>query len=338
MFDYRWKISNEYPESGIKNHRTSVMSTFACGGGSTMGYKLAGYDVVAANDIDPKMAEVYKVNHKPKQFFLCNVKELLNRDDLPSVDLLDGSPPCSVFSIAGSREVVWQKEKTFREGQTKQVLDDLFFDFIELAKKMSPKVIIAENVKGMIVGNAKWYTREIVRRFKKIGYDCQTFLLNSATMGVPQHRERIFFIANKDRKKIELNFNKKLILYKDIRLKKGTKLKTVTTLYNKYYNESRMGGNIGKYQSMKRMSPYKIPNTLTATNGSFPMDSFEPRYLYKEEIEMISSWPSDYNYLRIPPQYLLGMSVPPVMMANIANEVYKQLISGENQVGTNAIS
>ena len=78
------------------------MTTFACGGGSTMGYKLAGYDVVAANDIDPQMAKVYKANHNPKQFFLCGIKELLERNDLPQVDVLDGSPPCSVFSMGVS--------------------------------------------------------------------------------------------------------------------------------------------------------------------------------------------------------------------------------------------
>lgn len=78
-------MADGYPAKGIKYHGTTVMTTFACGGGSTMGYKLAGYDVLAANDIDPQMAKVYKTNHNPKQFFLCGIKELLDRDDLPQV-------------------------------------------------------------------------------------------------------------------------------------------------------------------------------------------------------------------------------------------------------------
>lgn len=206
-FPYKWKLADGYPAKGIKHHGTTVMTTFACGGGSTMGYKLAGYDVIAANDIDPQMAKVYKANHNPKQFFLCGIKELLGRDDLPQVDVLDGSPPCSVFSMAGSRESAWQKDKMFREGQAKQVLDDLFFDFIDLAEKTQPKIVIAENVKGMLQGNAKWYTREVVRRFEKLGYKCQVFLLNAASMGVPQKRERVFFIAHRTDKKLELKFN-----------------------------------------------------------------------------------------------------------------------------------
>jgi DNA (cytosine-5)-methyltransferase 1 len=192
------------------------MSTFACGGGSSMGYKLAGYDVVAANDIDPKMAEVYKQNHHPKQFFLCPIKELLSRDDFPKVDVLDGSPPCSTFSIAGDREKSWQKNKKFREGQARQVLDDLFFDYIYLVEKMQPKVAIAENVKGMLIGNAKWYAQEIFIKFQRIGYTCQVFLLNAATMGVPQKRERVFFIAHKNCNNISMNFKEEKIPFSKV--------------------------------------------------------------------------------------------------------------------------
>lgn len=67
---------------------------------------------------------------------------------------MDGSPPCSTFSLSGNREKDWGKEKVFREGQTAQVLDTLFFDFIALAKALQPKVVIAENVKVLLMGNA----------------------------------------------------------------------------------------------------------------------------------------------------------------------------------------
>lgn len=69
MFSYKWNLSSDYPVC----HGAKVYSTFACGGGSTMGYKLAGYNVVGANDIDPKMAEVYKANHSPKYYDLCPI-------------------------------------------------------------------------------------------------------------------------------------------------------------------------------------------------------------------------------------------------------------------------
>lgn len=75
--------------------------------------------------------------------------------ELYNLDILDGSPPCSTFSLAGEREKNWGKSKKFREGQAYQVLDDLFFEFIKLAEKLKPKIIVAENVKGILMGNAK---------------------------------------------------------------------------------------------------------------------------------------------------------------------------------------
>lgn len=333
-FPYKWNLSDGYPAKGIKHHGTTVMTTFACGGGSTMGYKLAGYYVIAANDIDPQMAKVYKANHNPKQFFLCGIKELLNRDDLPKVDVLDGSPPCSVFSMAGSRESAWQKDKVFREGQTKQVLDDLFFDFIGLTEKMQPKIVIAENVKGMLQGHAKWYTREVVRRFNKIGYKCQVFLLNAATMGVPQKRERVFFIAYQVDKTLELSFNEESIKFKDIYYpnfvdrKLGPKEQELWD--NKRPGERNLvNANIrlfGKDGYFKQgiLRDNSTPPTVIA-DDALVLDR-EPRHLNKIEIGLIGSFPQDYNYLNIRPEYLIGMSVPPVMMANVAYEVYKQLI------------
>jgi hypothetical protein len=63
---------------------------------------------------------------------------------------------------------------------------------------LNPKVAIAENVKGMILGNAKGYTKMVMARFREIGYRPQLFLVNAADCGVPQRRERVFFVAIRD--------------------------------------------------------------------------------------------------------------------------------------------
>lgn len=161
-----------------------------------MGYKLAGFDVIGCNEIDPRMMKAYQANHNPKYAYIEPIQEFKNRTDLPeelfNLDILDGSPPCSSFSTAGSREDGWGKEKKFREGQAKQVLDTLFFDFIDLAKRLQPKIVIAENVKGLLLGNAKDYVRRIYEAFDDAGYCVQHRLLDASTMGVPQHRERVF--------------------------------------------------------------------------------------------------------------------------------------------------
>lgn len=218
--EYIWKLEDL---KRIKKNGLKVFSCFACGGGSTMGYKLAGFDVIGDNEIDPKINAVYVKNHHPKYNFNLDIRDLINwglPDELYNLDILDGSPPCSVFSMAGQREKGWGIEKTFREGQKKQRLDDLFFYFIDLAKKLKPKVIVAENVKGLIFKKARGYVNEILKRFDKAGYDVQIFLLNSAKMGVPQRRERTFFIARrKDLKlpKMVLNFSEKPIKYKEFK-------------------------------------------------------------------------------------------------------------------------
>ena len=226
--NYNWTLK----DANFTKDKGKVFSCFACGGGSTMGYKLAGFDVIGHNDIDSKMVEVYKENHKPKFSYLESITTFAKRKDLPKelyeLDILDGSPPCSSFSMAGNREKDWGKEKKFREGQELQVLDTLFFDFIDLANELKPKVVVAENVKGLLLGNAKQYVIKIYEAFDKAGYTCQHFLLNACKMGVPQRRERVFFIAlRKDLSpkfmelvdmftelpKLELEFNEKEILF-----------------------------------------------------------------------------------------------------------------------------
>ena len=216
-FPYKWYLKDGYPpKNGLK-----VFGTFICGGGSTMGYKLAGFEHLGGVEIDPPIADVYKTNHNPKYLFIEDIREFAKRTDFPedlyNLDILDGSPPCSSFSMAGNREKDWGKTKVFREGQAEQRLDDLFFDYIALAKKLQPKVVIAENVKGLIQGNAQAYVHRIKKEFEAAGYKVQLFLLNAASMGVPQKRERVFFICQRNDlnlPKLNLEFSEEAIVYK----------------------------------------------------------------------------------------------------------------------------
>ncbi|MCD8440739.1 DNA cytosine methyltransferase, partial [Tenacibaculum finnmarkense] len=192
-----WKKQSSYPKSnGLK-----VFGTFVCGGGSTMGYKLAGYNHLGGVEIDKRMQKLYVANHHPKHFYLEDIRDFNKRTDLPNelynLDILDGSPPCSTFSMAGKREKGWGIEKKFQEGQKLQTLDDLVYVYCDTIEKLQPKVAILENVCGIVAGKAKAYTIGIYERLEKAGYYVQIFRLNSATMGVPQSRERIFFIARR---------------------------------------------------------------------------------------------------------------------------------------------
>ena len=95
-------------------------SCFHCGGGSTMGYKLAGFNMLGGVEIDPEMMALYRANHNPQHSYLMGVQQFNELpldtipDELKNLDLLDGSPPCSVFSMAGKREKKWGSEHHFR--------------------------------------------------------------------------------------------------------------------------------------------------------------------------------------------------------------------------------
>jgi len=339
-FAYKWNLSDGYPAPGIEKHGLKVFGTFICGGGSTMGYKLAGFDHLGGVEIDSQVADVYKVNHNPKYLFIEDIRDFADRtifpNELYNLDILDGSPPCSSFSIAGNREKDWGKEKVFREGQAKQRLDDLFFDYIRLVKKLQPKVVIAENVKGIIQGNAKAYVKRIKDEFEKAGYKVQLFLLNAASMGVPQKRERVFFICQRNDlnfKNLELSFDEKSIIYSEFKSKKlGKELtnetkavwdKRIKTDQDLASIHERIGNKRKRFQ-VKFIHDNQISPTILAGEDSVPIRFDHPNRITMDEVKMIGSYPLDYNFKNIKPNYLIGMSVPPVMTAQIAHQIYLQ--------------
>lgn len=329
-----WNLSDlkDVEKNGMK-----VLSCFSCGGGSTMGYKLAGYEVIGAVEIDPEMAAIYKANHHPKWLFNMPIQEFnkLPDKDIPedffNIDILDGSPPCSSFSMAGSREKKWGKKSHFREGQAEQHLDDLFFDFIATAKRLQPKVVIAENVKGLIQGNAKGYVKQIFQGFKDAGYSVQLFLLNAALMGVPQRRERTFFVANRLGKKIKLEFSEKPISIKEsFLLVKDDFSENLPPVANDLWRRTKIGNSFkevhpkGSWFGHIKLDPNQP--APTAVSGSPQYSWYSPRYLNNIECSRIQSFPDDYNFLTAKASYVCGMSVPPFMMQRIADQVYKQLL------------
>lgn len=329
------------PQNGLK-----VMTTFSCGGGSSLGYKLAGCDVIAANDIDPEMAYHYKLNLNPKYYFLCPVKDLLKQElpkELYALDILDGSPPCSNFSMAGNREKDWGKDKHFREGQAKQILDDLFFDWLDLIEHLKPKVAIAENVKGLIQGNAKGYCKLIMARFKTIGYNAQLFLVNAADCGVPQKRERVFFIALRndiDKPNLVLAPEHKWIstgeATSDVQVLTDNEIECTkgTGIDNRFWHHTKMGDSYvetcrnlyGKdsYFSMKKINPNQPCFTLTG-QPHLLMHWQHLRKLTFREWKRLGSFPDDYQAKTDKiGKYMIGMSVPPRMMQRVAEAVIEQ--------------
>lgn len=303
-----------------------------------MGYKLAGYEHLGGVEIDPKVAAVYKANHGPKHLYVEDIRAFNERNDLPdelfNLDLLDGSPPCSSFSMAGSREKGWGKEKVFREGQAHQRLDDLVFTYVETIAKLRPKVAILENVKGLLAGNAKAYAKEIVQRLRRHGYTVQVFLLNAATMGVPQMRERCFFIARLDASwpNLVIDFREPPIPFREFDQGTSVARKPISPSYMKYWKSAgrsgrsitSKGNTFGYLFKCQQDDPCATVLASTSTNYCHPT---QPQRLTDDEMIQVGTYPLDYAFGENEPQYLIGMSVPPVMTAQIAHQINVQWLS-----------
>ena len=315
-----------------------------------MGYKRAGCTIVAANDIDPEMAYHYKRNLSPPLYYLCPIRDLLTKDlpeHLFKLDILDGSPPCSTFSMAGSREKSWGKDKHFREGQAKQVLSDLFFDYLDLVERLKPRVAIAENVKGMIMGNAKGYTKLVMARFKEIGYRVQLFLVNAADCGVPQRRERVFFCAVREDvsdKKLELNPKQRWISageatadVQELTAAESESCMPCNTL-KKWWHKTKKGerfeqavirsGLAAKLFNWSKLDD-NAPSKALASSSSEMINHWTAcRSLTFREWKRLGSFPDDYHAKTDKiGKYMIGMSVPPKMTEVVARAVVEQWLA-----------
>ena len=333
-FSWKWYLSDIEQTRDVK-----VFTTFSCGGGSSMGYKRAGFRVIGNVEIDPKMNAMYCRNHHPKYNYCMDLREFNKLENIPEeligIDILDGSPPCTTFSTAGLRDKTWGKTKKFREGQAEQTLDDLFFVFLDTVEKLQPKIVIAENVVGLITGKAKGYVNAIINRFRALGYDVQIFKLNAAEMDVPQARERVFFVANNQGyPKLRLDFKHDVIKFADARSENGIPIKDENGFAKRMLDQAtesdlkmehvtkRLAGKTGAYYSQVIVHDDMVCKTVTS-GGAFYR--FHDKSLFSDEdFVNVQSFPQDYDFDGNSAQYVCGMSVPPNMMANIAEEVYEQ--------------
>lgn len=337
IFPLEWNLSDP-PK--VAYHGKKVFGTFVCGGGSSMGYKLAGYNHIGGVEFTEHYASVYKENHKPIHFYLEDIRDFNKRNDLPedlyNLDLLDGSPPCAAFSTSGAREKVWGRKSEYEGKQ--QVKDDLVYVYCDTIKKLKPKVALLENVSGLIKGNAKMYAKGVNRKLKEIGYRPQLFLLNAASMGIPQLRPRVFFIAlRNDIKlpKLELSFNCKQVGFEATKKywdDADNKNWDISKYANgKFWEETKIGFNHHKRFGVNKPDPNKpCPTILESQSGLGKAVTYHPyqkRQLNYKEVRLLSTFPLDYNFLDVNPISVMGRSVLPVMMANISHQIYLQWLS-----------
>jgi len=204
--EYRVPLMSEI--DAISWNGFNAISTFSGCGGSSLGYKMAGFKVLWASEFIPAAQETYRANHKGAILDTRDIRQVKPDEVLSAIgkkqgelDLMDGSPPCASFSTAGKREAGWGKVKKYSD--TNQRTDDLFFEFARLLSGIKPKVFVAENVAGLVKGTAKGYFLEILAALKGCGYRVKCKVLDAQWLGVPQARQRTMFVGVREDLNIE---------------------------------------------------------------------------------------------------------------------------------------
>ena len=374
---YKPYVMKDVMDASAQN-KFNVISLFAGGGGSSTGYRLAGGNVLCVNEFVEAARDTYRENYPYTKILSSDIKQLTGQDFLDAtaleageLDILDGSPPCSAFSVAGKlshstagkHSDGWGQTKNYSDGKMVENIEDLFFEFLRVAKEIQPKVIIGENVAGLTVGEAKQYFNKIQNTFEEIGYDVSAKVLDSRYFGVCQTRTRVFFIGirNDITEKIGLTFlnissifptGSKNVIPLGQALEgleyDEEEVKMLTEKFSKtaYWRDtgSKMPQNPdkvltgmdyhhkGHHFNLKRVS-LKVPApTLTAmgsndtTAGAFHWS--EPRKLTIGELKRIQSLPDDFKLTGKWNQKSerIGRMVPPILLKEIADSVYEKVI------------
>ena len=180
----------------------NVLDLFCGCGGISFGFKLAGYKIIGGVDIDKDSISTFKKNF-PKSLPIC--KDLLEYSDTDilsdfskkKVEVIVGGPPCQGFSSANR----WDKEK-------KDPRNKLFFEFLRFVKLLKPKIVVIENVRGILTRDNGYAKKRIEKLLNELGYNVICEVLNASNYGVPQNRLRAFFIAIKSDYNLSFDFSR----------------------------------------------------------------------------------------------------------------------------------
>lgn len=363
-------------------NKFNVISTFAGGGGSSTGYRLAGGKILCVNEFVEEAQKTYHENYPDTPILPGDIKELTGKDFLDAagigvgeLDILDGSPPCSAFSVAGvlshgaggKHSDGWGKTKLYSDGKMVENIEDLFFEFLRIAEYIKPKVIVAENVAGLTMGEAKEYFNKITNTFEKIGYDVSAKVLNSVNYGVPQTRTRVIFIGVRedvtadvgltfmniasifpegDGKVISLEeafegleYDQEEVDYLIKRWTASAHYKDTVALMPLDPPKVLTGADYhpkGHHFNVKRCSRFHPSPTVTATGagetGAGGCHWIEPRKFTIAELKRIMSLPDDFILTGRHGKKAerIGRMVPPLMMKAIAEAVFTNVLEKYN--------
>ena len=311
----------------------TVISTFAGGGGSSLGYSMAGYRELLAVEWDDNAVATFKLNFPDVPVYhgdiaKLSVEECMQMAELTvegELDLLDGSPPCQGMSMAGKRNLNDPRNQLFRE-------------FVRLLRGLKPKVFVMENVPGLVKGKMKLIFAEIMRELKASGYQVKCKKLNAMYFYVPQNRERLIFIGVRNDFRIEPSYpgaeNRPIVVKNAL---DGVTTTNELTFVQKTWWEKLKPGQSGSYVhpdghwfNFLKLSPLQICPTILKESGSAKFCYWDkPFGLSVEGYKRIGAFPNGFEFKGgySKEKNCIGNSVPPFLMRSIAEHIRKYLIT-----------
>lgn len=158
-----------------------IISLFAGAGGMDLGFKQAGFEIVAANEYDKNIWATYEKNHT-NSLIRGDIRNFTSAD-FPDCDGIIGGPPCQSWSEAGALRGI------------EDARGQLFFDYIRILKDKQPKFFVAENVSGMLSQRHNEAVKNIIQNFEDAGYHVFIKMLDAHDYGVAQNRKRVFYVG-----------------------------------------------------------------------------------------------------------------------------------------------
>lgn len=329
----------------------TVISTFAGCGGSSLGYKWAGFKELLAIEWEDHAVETFELNFPEVPMWQKDIREVTGQEILDfcnikkgELDIFDGSPPCQGFSTAGKRQI-------------DDIRNSLFIDFKRLVDELQPKIFVMENVTGMVKGKMKGRFLEILEELKELNYNVKCKLMNSKYYGVPQSRERLIFIGTRNDLNIDPIFpepsNRITTVKKAL---KGVENKTFAPIANgqeivfPYIKQGKSAINCVPKNILKEYIPKMVNNkkysfggicarlhsnkcspTITKTFIKFsepPIHPKECRVITIEESKRLCSFPDDFILTgKFGDQWArLGNAVMPKFMQAIAETLKNEIL------------
>ena len=318
--------------------KPTVISTFAGCGGSSLGYQMAGFNELLAVEWEQNAVDTFRLNFPDVSVYHGDITGLSGDRCIElagikkgELDVLDGSPPCQGFSTAGKRKFDDPRNSLFKE-------------YARLLLELQPKAFVMENVTGMVKGCMKQAYLQVIKTLRNCGYKAKGEVLNAMYYGVPQSRERVIIIGFRDDLWIEPSHpkpqTKPIAVSSILGHLENEGGPPLTECARKYWPMLKPGESAAKYHpkghlfGMVKLNPLKPSPTLLKSCGNPVCHYSKPRFLSKNEMKLIASFPENFiiNGSIGNTRDRIGNSVPPLLMKAIAGHVKKILDNRLEQV------